>query len=118
MRLDLDQSPPIKVRSFTETSFISKLNEELNQLPEDIFSIERISSTRTIDDKSYRNGFILHCRYIEKHQPIVPALRLLIPTSYPEQAPEILSLTKTTTPPRLEFTGMNNSDRFDQYDFF
>lgn len=109
MRLDLDQSPPIKLRSFNETSFLTELNEELNQLPNDLFSIERIYSTRfhrTIEEQPNRNGLILRCRLIEKYQPIIPSLRLLIPTSYPEQPPEILSLTKTI-PPRLEFTGMN-----------
>ena len=106
MRLDLDQSTPIKLRSFNETSFLTELNEELNQLPNDLFTIERIPSTRTIEDQPNRNGLILRCRFIEKYQPILPSLRLLIPTSYPEQPPEILSLTKTI-PPRLEFTGMN-----------
>ena len=112
MRLDIDHSPPIKHRSFHQNSFLTKLNDEINQLPKEIFSIERTSLTRTRetnnsdDEQSHRTGLILRCKLIEKHHPILPSLQLRIPTAYPEQPPEILSLTKTT-PPRLEFTGKN-----------
>lgn len=110
MRLDVDNYPTIKIRSSNHSSLLSKLNEELNQLPNNIYSIERVCVSRTRKsahhDEEYlnRNGFILRCKLLEKSNPLIPSLRLYITTSYPEQPPEILSLTQTM-PPRLEFTG-------------
>lgn len=114
MRLDVDNYSTAKSRSLNPTSLLSDLNDEINQLPIDIYSIERIpvSHTRKItdnDDDEYlnKNGIILRCKLLEKSNPIIPPLRLRITTSYPEQPPEVLSLTKTM-PPRLEFTGRRN----------
>ncbi len=111
MRLDIDNYPIVKIRSLNQSSLLSKLNEEINQLPNDIYSIEYISMSRTKKSLDYddeysnkNNGLILRCKLLEKSNPIIPSLRLYITTSYPEQSPEILSLTKTM-PPRLEFTG-------------
>jgi hypothetical protein len=115
MRLDVDHSPTIKIRSSNQSSsslLLSKLNEEINELPNDIYSIERVSLSRIRkhfdheEEYSNRNGIILRCKLLEKSNPILPPLRLYITTSYPEQSPEILSLTQTM-PPRLEFTGTN-----------
>ncbi len=101
MRLDLDHSPTIKIRSSNQSSsslLLSKLNEEINQLPNDIYSIERVSLSRIRKHMDYdeeylnRNGIILRCKLLEKSNPILPPLRLYITTSYPEQPPEILSL--------------------------
>jgi hypothetical protein len=113
MRLDVDNYPPIKIRSSNQPSLLSKINEEINQLPIEIYSIEhvpvlRIRKTTDIDDEYLsKNGIILRCKLLEKSNPIIPSLRLFITTSYPEQPPEILSLSKTM-PPRLEFTGRIN----------
>jgi len=111
MRLDIDNYPTIKIRSSNQSLLLlSKINEEINQLPNDIYFIERISVSRTRrnmdNDEEYlnKNGIILRCKLLEKSNPIIPSLRLYITTFYPEQPPEILSLTKTM-PPRLEFTG-------------
>lgn len=85
------------------------INEEIHQLPADVFSIERISVSRLMKNHptesigSTKSGIILRCKLLGTSNPIVPALRLHIPTRYPEQAPEILSLTKTL-PPQLEFS--------------
>lgn len=121
MRLDVDQSfPPIKLRSFHQTTFLNQLNDEINQLPKEIFAIERTCLTRfrernSFDDEQqiYRTGLILRCKLIEKHQPILPALQLQITTAYPEQAPEILSLTKSN-PPRLDFVADDDHPFFEQ----
>jgi hypothetical protein len=123
MRLDVDSNPPVKIHSSNQTSLLSKLNDEINQLPNDIFSIECLSVSRTRKtsehDEEYlnKNGFILRCKLHEKSNPIIPALRLYITTSYPEQSPEILSLTKTM-PPRLEFTGRISGGENSNVDFF
>ncbi len=111
MRLDFDNYSTVKILSSNQaSSLLSDLNDEINQLPIDIYSIERIpiSRTRKINDNdeeySSKNGIILRCKLLEKANPVIPTLRLHVTNSYPEQPPEILSLTKTT-PPRLEFTG-------------
>ncbi|CAF2869142.1 unnamed protein product [Rotaria sp. Silwood2] len=109
IRLDVDNPSTIKIRSSNQSSLLSNLNDEIHQLPDDIYSIEFISVSRTrkhIDnDDEYlsKNGIMLRCKLLEKPNPLIPPLRLHITTSYPEQPPEVLSLTKTT-PPRLEFT--------------
>lgn len=112
MRLDVDNYPIIKLRSSNQSTLLSTLNDELNQLPPDIYSVERVSLSRTRkntdNDEEYLNkyGLVLRCKLLEKSNPIIPSLRLHITTSYPEQPPEILSLTKTM-PPKLEFTGFH-----------
>jgi len=114
MRLDVDNYPTIKIRSSNQSSLLSKINEEINQLPIDIYSIERILVSRTRkytnNDEEYlnKNGIILRCKLLEKSNPIIPPLRLHITISYPEEPPEILSLTNTM-PPRLEFTGITQN---------
>lgn len=51
-----------------------------------------------------RNGLVLRCKLLEQSNPLVPTLRLRISTRYPDEPPEILSLTNST-PPKLEFSG-------------
>ncbi|UJR23878.1 hypothetical protein I4U23_026850 [Adineta vaga] len=109
MRLDDDSYSMAKIRASHHSSLLSKLNDELNQLPNNIYSIEcmPISRTRKIldSDEEYlsKDSVVLRCKLLEKSHPMIPLLRLHVTTSYPEQSPEILSLTKTM-PPRLEFT--------------
>lgn len=92
------------------SSLLSYLNDELNILPANRFFIERllVSHTRTnlqLDEDSLnKNGIILRCKLLELANPLIPSLKLKISTRYPEEPPEILSLTKTM-PPKLEFTG-------------
>jgi hypothetical protein len=110
IRLDNDTYPTAKIRSSNHLSLLSIVNDEIKQLPNDIYSIECIPMSRmrkTMDhDEEYLNkqDLILRCKLLEKSNPIIPTLRLRITASYPEQPPEILSLTKTMTP-RIEFTG-------------
>ena len=110
MRLDNDTYPLTKIRSYNNISLLSIINDEIKQLPNDIYSIECIPVSRMKkntdynEDYSNKNDLILRCKLLEKSNPVIPALRLHITSSYPEQPPEILSLTKTM-PPRLEFTG-------------
>ncbi|CAF1971604.1 unnamed protein product [Rotaria magnacalcarata] len=114
MRLDGDNPSTIKIRSRNQLSLLSNLNDEINQLPDDIYSIERVSVACTRkhsnddddddDNDEYlsKNGIILRCKLLEKPNPLIPTLRLHVTTFYPEQPPEVLSLTKTM-PPKLEF---------------
>ena len=111
MRLDSDDHcGTVKVRSFHRSSLLSAVNDELNQLPNDVYVIEctPISRTRktTDQDQEYlsKHSVVLRCKLLERSHPMIPPLRLHVTTSYPEQPPEVLSLTKTM-PPRLEFTG-------------
>ena len=112
MRLDNDTYPLTKIRSYNNISLVSIINDEIKQLPNDIYSIECIPVSRMKkntdynEDYSNKNDLILRCKLLEKSNPVIPTLRLHITSSYPEQPPEILSLTKTM-PPRLEFTGKN-----------
>ena len=105
MRLDNDSYPIIKVRCTTNNSLLTTIADEINQLPKDIFSIERISDYRTRKsfDNHQQNGIILRCKLLDKANPILPPIRLHVPMIYPEQAPEILSLTKTPSP-KLDFS--------------
>lgn len=109
MRLDDDDRCGIvKVRTSHRSSLLSVVNEELNQLPENVFSIEcmPVARTRKTADQEYlsKHSVLLRVKLLEKSHPMIPPLRLHITTSYPEQPPEVLSLTKSM-PPRLEFTG-------------
>ena len=61
-------------------------------------------NTNNNDEYLSKTGVILQCKLLEKCNPLIPALHLRVTTNYPEQPPEVLSLTKTM-PPRLEFTG-------------
>jgi hypothetical protein len=116
MRLDVDNCLTTKIRSANQSSLLSILNDEINHLPADIFSIERITVSRTIktnghdDDYLSKSGIVLRCKLLEKSHPILPPLRLHISTNYPEQPPDVLSLNKTM-PPRLEFSGIEKKYR-------
>lgn len=98
---------------FNPTALISKLNCELHLLPNDRFSVQYLPVSHTTaptefnDEYLSKNGLVLRCKLIEIDIPLVPILRLRIFPRYPEEQPEILSLTKTM-PPKLESTGMNN----------
>ena len=111
MRLDSDNYFSAKIRSSNQSSLLSILNDEINQLPMDIYSIEFISVSRTrkntANDDEYlgKNDIVLRCELLETSNHMIPSLRLHVTASYPEQPPEVLSLTKTM-PPRLEFTGI------------
>ncbi len=121
MRLDADACPTRinhKVHSLTgkSPSVLSYLNDELSHLPADIYQIERVPISRSsknsnnvesdnVNDDS--NGYTLHCTLRETTSPIMPPLRLLVSKRYPDEAPEILSLTNTK-PPRLDCAGNAN----------
>ncbi|CAF4726431.1 unnamed protein product, partial [Rotaria magnacalcarata] len=54
------------------------------------------------------NDYELTCRLIEINMPIVPPLKMKLTIQYPNEPPEILSLTSTpmnVTPIKLENSG-------------
>lgn len=116
IRLDIDDRfhsiNEVKSPStFNPSLLISKLNAELHLLPTDRFSVQFLPVSHTAtptefnDEYLSKNGLVLRCKLIEADIPLVPILRLRIFPRYPEEQPEILSLTKTM-PPKLESTGM------------
>lgn len=116
-RLDDDQSfnsikdKQLSFSHLSSSSLLTVLNSELNSLLTNLFSIEYVPvshSTRSIqldDDYLSKNGLVLRCKLLEKTNPIIPILRIRVSTRYPDEQPEILSLTKTM-PPKLEYTGL------------
>lgn len=112
MRLDIDEHSHRIYSRKSHLSLIDKLNAELVLLPKDCFSVQflPVSHTSTIneykDEDLNKNGLVLRCKLIESDLPLVPILRLRLFPRYPEEQPEILSLTKTH-PPKLEFTSMS-----------
>lgn len=119
MRLDFDNHSATKIRSsYNYSSLLFNINAEINKLPANIFSIESIpgvlrTKKRTDNDDEYlsKTGITLRCKLLEKSYPLMPALRLHITKFYPDQPPDVLSLTNTT-PPRLEFTGKKSFKHF------
>ena len=112
MRLDIDyHSHRMNEMKSRSLSLIAKLNAEFVFLPIDCFSVQYLPvshATASIDLKDEdlcKNGLVLRCKLIESDLPLVPILRLRVFPRYPDEQPEILSLTKTF-PPKLEFTGM------------
>ncbi len=67
--------------------------------------------TRIAWDDEYlsRKGMVLRCKLLESLNPLIPPLRIRISTRYPDEQPEILSLTETI-PPKLEFTGKEKKE--------
>ncbi|CAF2078968.1 unnamed protein product [Rotaria magnacalcarata] len=95
--------------SLNQSSLLFHLNDELVLLPANIFLIEYLPLSHTIvnnefnDEYLSKNGIVLRCKLSELPYPLVPPLRLRISTRYPQEQPEILSLSQTM-PPKLEFT--------------
>ncbi|CAF3771978.1 unnamed protein product, partial [Adineta steineri] len=113
VRLDNDYNNSNRITQQTipsnQSSLISQLNDEFNLLPANIFSIELLPVSHVVktiqlnDEYLSRKGLVLRCKLLEPFIPIIQPLRIKISTRYPDEQPEILSLTKTM-PPKLEFT--------------
>ncbi|CAF3064392.1 unnamed protein product [Rotaria sp. Silwood2] len=115
IRLDNDNSsnrPRITTEYFSslnQSSLLSNLNDELALLPANMFFIEYLPISPSInnnelnDEYLNKTGIIVRCKLLELSNPLIPSLRLRISTRYPQEQPEILSLTKSMAP-KLEFT--------------
>ena len=104
MRLDSDDHSHRIHPKKSHSSLIEKLNAELVLLPKDCFSVQFLPVSHAYKDEDLnKNGLVLRCKLIESDLPLVPILRVRLFPRYPDEQPEILSLTKTH-PPKLEFT--------------
>ncbi|UJR24936.1 hypothetical protein I4U23_006300 [Adineta vaga] len=113
IRLDNDSTISNRIsqqpNSVNHSSLLAHLNDELNLLPANVFSVERLSVAHqnqhidTDDEYSSRKGLVLRCKLLEAVNPLIPPLRLRISPRYPHEQPEVLSLTDKL-PPKLEFT--------------
>jgi len=114
-RLDDDhQTNKINEKSVSlvqhSSSLLVTLHNEIDSSLTNRFSIEYLPVSHTtksiqLDDEYLsKNGLVLRCKLLEITNPIIPPLRLRISTRYPDDQPEILSLTKSM-PPKLEYSG-------------
>jgi len=74
---------------------------ELKPLSDKISTNSLINDTKDLPNRDYE----LTCRFIEINMPIVPPLKIKLTIKYPNEPPEVLSLTSTTlnhTPAKLE----------------
>ncbi|CAF4909585.1 unnamed protein product, partial [Rotaria magnacalcarata] len=118
IRLDTDskqitETNQSSIISSSSTSLQHIVDSEFANLSMDTFSYElkplhdKISSSSSIprNKDSIINDYELTCRLIEINMPIVPPLKMKLTIQYPNEPPEILSLTSTpmnVTPIKLE----------------
>jgi len=100
----------------SSTSLINIIESEFAHLSMNTFTYElktlsdkMPTSTSIIDAKdSPIRDYELTCRFIEINMPVVPPLKMKLTVKYPNEPPEVLSLTSTTlslTPAKLENSG-------------
>ncbi len=127
MRLDSDtkqvvEPNPTLINNDSLTLLTNAIESEFAHLSVNTYSYElkplhdkssptSSSSMKTKD--SIVNDYELTCRLIELNMPIVPPLKMRLTVQYPNESPEILSLTSTpmnVTPTKLENSGKENSN--------
>lgn len=109
------------------TSLTHTIESEFAHLSTDTFSYELkpLHEKPSIDTNGKTNeipvnDYELTCRLIEINMPIVPPLKIKLTLQYPNEPPEILSLSSATsnqTPAKLENSGFSFNDSFIQYVF-
>jgi len=120
MRLDIESKQLIEPYSSLPntqllTSLVHIIENEFSHLSMNTFTYELKPlsdkmSTSTIDIKDLPiRDYELTCRFIEINMPVVPPLKMKLTMKYPNEPPEVLSLTSTTlnlTPAKLENSGI------------
>jgi hypothetical protein len=120
MRLDIESKQLVEPYSSLPntqllTSLVHIIESEFSHLSMNTFTYELKPlsdkiSTSTIDFKDLPiRDYELTCRFIEINMPIVPPLKMKLTIKYPNEPPEVLSLTSTTlnlTPAKLENSGI------------
>lgn len=110
--LETSSSSSANPQSFSSLSSI--VEREFSQLSMNTFAYDlkplsdKLSTLRTDSRDAPIGDYELTCRYIELNMPVVPPLKIKLTVKYPDESPEILSLTSTTlslTPARLENSG-------------
>lgn len=106
-------TPPI---SHSLASLVNIIESEFAQLSSNTFTYElkpllekMSSSTSSVDVRELPiRDYELICRFTEMNMPVVPPLKMKLSVKYPNEPPEVLSLTSTSlclTPAKLENTG-------------
>lgn len=102
--------------SYSLASLVNVIESEFAQLSSNTFTYElkpllekMASSSSAIDVRDLPiRDYELTCRFTEMNMPVVPPLKMKLSVKYPNEPPEVLSLTSTSlslTPARLENTG-------------
>jgi hypothetical protein len=121
MRLDTESKQIVEpycvpVDTHSLTSLVNIIESEFAHLSMNTFTYElkplsdKISTSLSmmdIKDLDIRD-YELTCRFIEINMPVVPPLKMKLTIKYPNEPPELLSLTSTTlstTPAKLENSG-------------
>ncbi|CAF3766797.1 unnamed protein product, partial [Rotaria sordida] len=127
MRLDIESKQIVEPYSSSSNihslkSLANIIENEFAHLSMNIFTYElkpfsdkistSLSSINDIKDLSICD-YELTCRYIEINMPVVPPLKMKLTIQYPNEPPEVLSLTSTT----LSFTPAK-LDKSDGHSFF
>jgi hypothetical protein len=118
MRLDTESKQivePYSALSNTHlsTSLVNIIENEFANLSMNTFTYElkplsdKLSTSSSITDMKDLpiRDYELTCRFIEVNMPVVPPLKMKLTVNYPNEPPEVLSLTSTTlslTPAKLE----------------
>lgn len=121
IRLDIESKEIVETYSSTPTShslgsLVNIIESEFAQLSTNTFTYElkplsekMSSSSSAIDVRDLPiRDYELTCRLTEIDLPVVPPLKMKLSVKYPNEPPEVLSLTSTSlslTPARLENTG-------------
>jgi hypothetical protein len=121
MRLDTESKQivePYSALSNTHlsTSLVNIIENEFANLSMNTFTYElkplsdKLSTSSSITDMKdlSTRDYELTCRFIEVNMPVVPPLKMKLTVNYPNEPPEVLSLTSTTlslTPAKLENSG-------------
>jgi len=121
MRLDTESKQivePYSALSNTHlsTSLVNIIENEFANLSMNTFTYElkplsdKLSTSSSITDMKDLpiRDYELTCRFIEVNMPVVPPLKMKLTVNYPNEPPEVLSLTSTTlslTPAKLENSG-------------
>lgn len=134
IRLDIESKTPIEPASTSinehsqsSTTLSNIIQNEFAHLSKNTFSYElkplcdkpltNVSAEKSSD--SPVRDYELTCRLIEMNMPIVPPLKLKLTVQYPQEPPEILSLTSTSynmAPAKLENSGWTKRDQRVSFD--
>lgn len=122
MRLDVESKQTLEPGSSSLNIHSSKclaniIENEFSQLSVNTFTYElkpmsdKISSSSLSDLAGISiSDYELTCRFIELNMPVVPPLKIKLTIQYPDEPPEVLSLTSAMlnfTPAKLEKSGKN-----------
>jgi len=121
MRLDTESKQIVEPYSslsntHLSTSLVNIIENEFANLSMNTFTYElkplsdKLSTSSSITDMKDLpiRDYELTCRFIEVNMPVVPPLKMKLTVNYPNEPPEVLSLTSTTlslTPAKLENSG-------------